>query len=223
MKIKELSLDNRPREKMLKNGAISLSNEELLAILLGSGKKGSSAIELAYTIINDVGNLKALFSLDLNELLKINGIGLAKASIILASLELSKRALCSSFDKEVYDTPEKAFALLNPLLSLENIEVLYVLFLDNRCNLIKYKKMSIGQRNKCLFPIDSILNLAIRLEASNIIIAHNHPSGDNNPSPSDLEATKKLYEALEIININLIDHLIIGNNSYYSFSNMHIL
>ncbi len=223
MKIKDISKDNRPREKLLNNGVELLSNEELLAILLGSGVKGKSAIELAYKIISDAGNIKELYNKDIKELLKVSGLGPAKASVITASLELTKRALSYSENLEEYDTSKKVFNLLSPLMSLERIEVLYVLLLDNKCRLIKYKKISIGEKTRCLFPIETILHLAIKFECSNIIIAHNHPSGEVMPSDDDIDSTERLFNALNLINVSLIDHLIIGNNKYYSFNDMHIL
>lgn len=223
MKIKDLSIDNRPREKLIKNGVESLSNEELLAILLRNGDKENSAIDLAYKILNKASNVKELFNMNYYDLTNIKGIGEAKACLIISAFELARRGLSYTKSDKVFDKAKDVFDLLNPLFGNSNSECLYVLYLDNKCHLIKYQLEASGSTNKCMFPIQKILYNTIKFQSSNIIISHNHPSGDLYPSKNDILSTETLKDSLELIGINLLDHIIIGNNSYYSFNEMHII
>lgn len=223
MKIKELNESSRPREKMIKNGITSLSNEELLAILLRCGNKNKSAIELSYEIIKKAGNIKNLFKLEYHELTKISGIKESKASIILASIELAKRAMSFQEDKILYNKPENVYSLIRPLVAFEKTEVFYALYLNSECRLIKYEKISSGNFRSVNMPKQKIYQDALKLSVCSVIISHNHPSGNPEPSDEDIEATIELKEGLEILGIMLLDHIIVADNKFYSFSNVGIL
>ena len=218
LKIKEISENNRPREKLKKKGAEYLSDEELIAILLRCGNKEYSALELAYIILNKAGNLKRLFQMNYKELIKISGIKDSKASTILASIELAKRALSYSNEGVIYDKPEYVFDLIKPLIGLEKTEVFYAIYLDSCCHLIEYKKLSIGNFRSVSIPKQKIYQDALRLSVTSVVICHNHPSGDPTPSNNDIAATLEIKDALELIGVILLDHIIIANNSYYSFN-----
>lgn len=223
MKIKEINKLSRPREKLIKNGASNLSNEELLAILLRCGNKDKSAIELAYEILDKAGNIRNLFLMNFNELSKINGIKEAKASIIMASIELSKRAISYKGDNTIYDDPKYIYELIKPLVCFEKTEVFYVIYLDSLCKIIKYEKLSVGNFGAVNIPKQKIYQDAILNSARAVIISHNHPSGDPTPSDNDIEATLEIKDGLELVGINLIDHIIIGDNKFYSFSSKHLI
>lgn len=223
MKIKEINISSRPREKMKRNGISTLSNEELLAILLRCGNKNKSAIELSYEILAKAGNIKNLFKLDYHELTKISGIKDSKASIILASIELAKRAMSYQEECIMYNNPKNVFSLIRPLVAFEKTEVFYALYLNSECRLIKYEKISTGNFLNVNMPRQKIYQDALKMSVCSVIISHNHPSGNPEPSDEDIEATIELKEGLEMLGIMLLDHIIIAGNKFYSFSDVGIL
>lgn len=223
MKMMEIIKENRPREKLILNGAQYLTNEELLAILIKCGNKDKNAIELSQEIINSAGNLKVLFNMSYDELMKISGIKEAKASAIIAAFELSKRAISYSPKDAIYDNAEKIFDFLNPLLSIEEREVLYVMFLDSKLHLIRNVKYSYGSTSELIVPKQKILADALKYSSKYIIMAHNHPSGDVLPSRADIDITLSMQEAFNMLEMKLIDHIIISNNSFYSFDDEKII
>lgn len=223
MKIKEIYQDNRPRERLILNGPESLSDEELLAIIINTGIKGKSSIELSREIINSSENIRNLFDMTYNELVSINGIKDSKACSILASFELCKRAMSYKSIKQVFDTAEKISDYLKPKMLLEKNEVLYIMFLDSKLQLIRCIKYSIGNVGETILPQQRILKDALKYSTRFLVMSHNHPSGDPNPSLEDVDATERLRNALSLIGIVLLDHIVIGDNDYFSFNDEHLI
>lgn len=223
--IKDLAQDDRPREKLLNKGRRSLTDAELLAILIGSGNRTETAIQLCQRILADLKNdLNKIGKLEVSELTKYKGIGEAKAITIIAALELGRRRKNEVQDKvEPISSSKSAYDIF-----LSNMEDLYheefwVLLL-NRANIpIDIKMVGSGGVSATVVDVKIILKLAIEKLASSIIIAHNHPSGNLTPSDSDIEVTKKIREACKLIDIPLLDHLIVTDKDYYSFSDQGIL
>lgn len=216
-KIKELELTSRPRERLKEYGATSLSDEELLAIILRTGIKNINAKELAGEILNNIGGINNFNNTSLNALSKIKGIGEVKGITILAALELGKRALIHHnnqlkviSNKCVYDYFKYDFINVYQ-------EHFVALFLDVKNNLIDYETIFIGTVSSSQIHPREIFKSAIKNSASKIIILHNHPTGDSTPSKADIELTNKLKSIGEFLNIPIIDHIIIGYHNYYSF------
>jgi len=225
MSIKQWASDDRPREKMLAKGAQSLSDAELLAILIGSGTREVSAVELARHILAESDNrLSSLGKMGIAELVKIKGIGTAKAITILAALELGKRRNSSEvIEKQQITSSRDVFDLFHCLLSDLSYEEFWVLLLNRSNKIIKKYKLSQGGVAGTVIDIRLILKRAIELLASGIIICHNHPSGNINPSENDKSITEKLKIASGQMDIKLLDHIIVCDNSYFSFCDENIL
>lgn len=216
MKLKSLPLEQRPRERLLHAGPQSLSDIELLAILLGSGTKDCSVLELAAEILTHFQNLKALFKASIEELMEIKGMGKAKAIGLQASFALSRRAFQIRSEKEILDHPDKVFCCLQGLLINDQKEHLFVILRDVKRKWIHHEVVSLGTLTQVLIHPREIFAPAIRRGAHSVIIAHNHPSGDFTPSQSDIQLTKKLIEAGDLLKIRLVDHLIFSLRGYSS-------
>ena len=216
MKLKNLPLEQRPRERLLHSGSQNLSDTELLAILLGSGTKDCSVLELAAEILAHFQKLKTLFEASVEELMEIKGLGKAKAIQLKASFALSKRAFQIQNDREVLDHPEKVFQCLQRLLCDDKKEHLFVVLRDVKRRAIHQEMVCLGTLTEVLIHPREIFAPAIKRGAHSVIIAHNHPSGDLTPSQQDLELTKKLIEAGELLKIRLVDHLILSPRGYSS-------
>ena len=217
--IKNWAVEDRPREKLLSKGIHVLSDTELIAILIGSGSKESSAVELARKILNSVNNnLHELGKLTVNDLQEIKGIGKAKAISVLAALELGKRRkLEDVIQKQKITGSNDVYEFFYPLLTDLPHEEFWVLLLNrSNCIIDKYK-ISQGGIAGTVIDVRLILKRAINKLASSIILCHNHPSGNLSPSEADIKITKKLNEASQLVDIKVLDHIIIGGNSYYSF------
>ena len=217
MKIKDLAKIERPREKLIAKGPQNLKDEELLAILLGTGVEGKNVIEVASQILKKCSK-KRLLNLQYDDLAKINGIGPAKACTILASQELVKRAL------EVRDESLPKIDSVEDVLAQvvymrdKTREHLMALFLNARNELLHKKSMFIGTLNASLIHPREIFQEALKQNACSVILAHNHPSGDNEPSEDDLEITKRIIEAGKLMGVEVLDHVIIAKNKVpYSF------
>ena len=217
MHIKDIKKDNRPMEKMLANGPSSLSNEELLAILIHTGTKKKSSIDISYEIINSVDNLSDLLNLSIKELMRFDGIKDAKACTIEAAIELTRRMIFDKKKRTQLSDHRDCINVLMPLISNIKEEILVSLFLDSNLNLLSYKKYS-GTSFKVGLPASEIIKEAIILGARGIILSHNHPSGNPNPSDSDIESTEAFIEQLILFNLILFDHIINGNGEYYSYN-----
>lgn len=224
LRIADLPVSERPRERLLELGARNLSTAELLAILLGTGQgKGKlSAVGLAQYILNQLSQnkqdpLDVLRKMSPTELMDIQGIGPAKATTILAGVELGKRAFqFRPSAKAIIDSPNAAAAAFSHELMWQSQERFAVLLLDTKNSLISTQVITIGIATETLIHPRELFREAIRQSATNIIIAHNHPSGNLEPSLEDLNLTQQLLECAKIVGIPILDHLIIGNGDYRS-------
>lgn len=220
LNIKDWAEEDRPREKMLLKGVSALSDAELLGILIGSGNKSETAVELSQRILHSVSNnLNTLGKLEIKDLIKdFKGIGEAKAITIVAALELGKRrklseALVSpqiTSSKDVYD-------IFHPILADLKHEEVWVLFLNRANKVVKNIQISKGGLTATVVDIRLIMKEGIQTLASAMVLCHNHPSGNTHPSDDDDQITKRLKDAGHIMDIRLLDHIIICDNSYYSY------
>lgn len=220
LNIKDWAEEDRPREKMLLKGVSALSDAELLGILIGSGNKSETAVELSQRILHSVSNnLNTLGKLEIRDLIKdFKGIGEAKAITIVAALELGKRrklseALVSpqiTSSKDVYD-------IFHPILADLKHEEVWVLFLNRANKVVKNIQISKGGLTATVVDIRLIMKEGIQTLASAMVLCHNHPSGNTHPSDDDDQITKRLKDAGHIMDIRLLDHIIICDNSYYSY------
>ncbi len=219
LSIKNWAVEDRPREKLLANGIRSLTNAELVALLIGSGTKDISAVELARQILVTAdNNLNALGKLSVNNLQKLKGIGQAKAISIVAALELGRRRKLSEVLERPRITSSKdVYELLFPLLSDLPHEEFWILLLNRSNKIIDRIKISQGGTAGTVIDVKMILRNAIDKLASSVIICHNHPSGNTEPSKADIEITGRISEAAKIMDIKLLDHIIIAENLYFSF------
>jgi len=218
--IKNWAEDERPREKMLQKGASSLSDAELLAILISSGTKERSAIELARDILALAhNNLHELGRLSLSDFQKVKGIGEARAISIAAALELGRRRQSTEgIQRTLLQTSKQAAEILIPLLRDLSHEVFFVLYLNQANKLLRQEMISSGGLTGTVADIRIILKNALLYNASQLIVAHNHPSGNLQASAADKELTRKLRDAAQSMDIRLLDHLIIAGVSYLSFA-----
>ena len=217
--IKEWAKDDRPREKMIAKGKAALSDSELLAILLRTGMEGQSAVDLARTIMDSVGNdLIKLSNLSLKELKDIKGIGEAKAITLMAALELGKRrrAAEATLPKEVRDSRD-TFERFLPYIEDLRQEHFLVMYLNQSNHPLKVECISNGGTTNVIADPKIIFKNALNLNATCIVLGHNHPSGNPRPSEDDRMLTKKFVAAGKLLDITVIDHIIIGNERYYSF------
>jgi DNA repair protein RadC len=217
--IKEWAADDRPREKMITKGKAALSNAELMAILLHTGSGEQSAVELSRSILDSVdNNLIALSNLTLDDLMQHKGIGEAKAITIMAALELGKRrrGAEASLPTEVKDSKD-SFERFLPYIDDMRQEHFLVLYLNQSNHALKVECISHGGTTNVIADPKLIFKYALSLNATAIILGHNHPSGNPRPSEDDRQLTKKLVAAGKLLDISVIDHIIIGNERYYSF------
>ena len=215
--IKEMPSKERPRERLIEYGVSALSNEELLAILLRTGRKDLSVIELAKNVLYHLESLEDLKRITVHELLLINGIKEAKATTIVAAIELGKRLSSIHQEKRIKITsPYDVYQLMTHELSHLEQEHFICLYLNTKSELIKKEIVFIGTINQTLIHPREIYKHAIKLSAAAIIFVHNHPSGDSTPSKADYQSTSSLMESSDIIGIDLIDHIVIGHHEFYS-------
>ncbi|MEM8779948.1 MAG: DNA repair protein RadC [Cyanobacteria bacterium P01_G01_bin.49] len=224
LRIADIPSTERPRERLLAFGAKNLSTAELLAILLGTGQgKGKlSAVGLGHYILQELSQhrrdpLDLLRDISCQELMKIDGIGPAKATAILAAIELGKRTFqVRPLERIVVENPEVAAAALSHDLMWQSQERFAVTFLDVKNRLIGTQVITIGTATETLVPPREIFREAMRQGATRIIVAHNHPSGNLEPSPEDIELTEQLLEAASFLDIPILDHLILGEGNFKS-------
>jgi DNA repair protein RadC len=219
MKIKEMQVIDRPRERLLNVGPSNISNEELLSILIKTGTKRKSAKEIASEILSNVNDISELSNIDYNFLKKINGIGTVKAIDILASIELGKRinTKISSINNIKFTNPSIIFEYYKNSLAKSKQEHFYAVYLDSSKKIVKEKMLFKGTVNHSLVHPREVFKEAYKCDATAIICIHNHPSGNLMPSRDDLETTSKLIEIGKLFNIHIIDHIIIAETGYYSF------
>jgi len=223
--IKEWASDDRPREKMLAKGAEALSNAELLAILIGSGTPKKSALELAREMLDLAENsLKKLSAMSIHEIKKLNGIGPAKAVTIAAAIEIARRREGEpDEDEEIVTSSRDAQKALIPMLRDKQHEEFCIMGLNRRNKIIFKERISVGSMVATQVDIRKIIKLALDTRSLSLILGHNHPSGNRTPSDSDIALTRQVYKAAALFDIHLLDHIIILQDSYYSFMDEGIL
>lgn len=215
--VKDVAQQERPRERLLQFGASALSNQELLAIILGSGTREESVLDISTKLLKEFETLVNLKQATLEELQQIKGIGKVKSITLLAMFELGKRAnLPSNKVRTGIKHPNDAAEYLMPLMSQLTQEHFVVLFLNVKNEIIHNQTVFIGSLNASIVHPREIFREAVKRSAASIICAHNHPSGNPTPSPEDIAVTKRIAEAGMIIGIDLLDHLIIGDYTYLS-------
>lgn len=221
--IKNTPIDERPRERFLKYGVNNLSNSELISILLNTGTKNKSVIDLSNSILQNLNDITDLKDMSLNKLKNIDGIGEVKAIKLLSAIELGKRVYYEkNLQKIKMNTAKKVYIYMNEILKNEKQEYFYGLYLDSKKNLIDKKLLFKGTLNRSIVHPREIFKNAYLLSASSIICVHNHPSGDTTPSKEDFMITKTLVEIGKLQGINIIDHIIIGLDYYSFFENGNI-
>jgi DNA repair protein RadC len=220
--IKNWVEEDRPREKMLQKGAAALTDAELLAILISSGTREKSALDLAREVLDLAhNNLQQLGRLNVIELQKIKGIGEARAITICAATELGRRRqLGEGVERANVSRSKDAAHIIMPLLQDLNHEMFCVLYLNAASRLLKYELLSSGGITSTIVDTRMILKNCLLYNANQIVIAHNHPSGSKNPSEADKQLTFKLRDAAALMDIKLIDHLIIAGNEYFSMADV---
>ncbi|RJX27817.1 MAG: JAB domain-containing protein [Acholeplasma sp.] len=215
--LREMPKDDRPRERLLREGPHALSTEELMAILLRTGRHDLSVMDMAKQIIYHLETLDDLKRMSAFELMKIEGIKEAKACTVIAAIELGKRLSTMKRElKVMIRTSTDVYHYLSSSLSHLEQEHFIVLYLNIKSEVITKETIFMGTINQTLIHPREILKTAIKLASHAILCVHNHPTGDSTPSKADVIATKKISEAAEIMGIDLIDHLIIGQNEFYS-------
>ncbi|HSQ89228.1 RadC family protein [Romboutsia sp.] len=219
-----MALEERPREKMLAKGEKSLSNVELLAILLRTGTKYKNAIELANYIINkDTQGLRYLQDMTIEELCEIDGVGLSKATMIKAALELGIRVASIKPNKYKVKNPWDIYKYYMDSLRYQKQEIFKVVFLNTKNEIISDVDVSKGTLNSSLVHPREVFREAIKRSTNKIILMHNHPSGNIEPSNEDKSVTSRLIKCGELIGIEVIDHIIIGDGLYFSFKENMII
>jgi DNA repair protein RadC len=222
--VHDIPKEERPRERLKHYGASSLSSHELIAIILGSGMQGESVLTLSQRLISHFGSLNKVFNASMEDLLKIKGLGPAKASQLLACFEIARRTTseASLDEKEKLNSkpiisPDEIVAQFRSKITDFNKEQFLVASFDTRQKVIGIDNVSTGTVNASLVHPRETFSSAIKRIAASVIVAHNHPSGDIEPSEEDIKITKRLTEAGKIIGIELLDHIIVTRTNYFSF------
>ena len=223
--IKSWNVEDRPREKLLIKGISSLSKTELVAILIGSGNKDESAVDLSKRILASVDfSLHELGKLTVNKLIEFKGIGEAKAITIVAALELSRRRRSEkALVKKTIHSSRSVFELMQPIIGELFHEEFWVIYLNGSNKVLKKSFLSKGGITSTSVDLRLILKSALQLGAVGLVLTHNHPSGTLKPSDADINITKKIKKAAELLDLKVVDHLIITENSYFSFADKSLL
>jgi len=218
--IREWAESDRPREKLLLKGKNALSDAELLAILMGSGSKNESAVDLAKRMLKQYGdNLIELSKLGVKELVKFKGVGEAKAISIIAAMELGKRRRgAEAIEKKKISSSKDVFEFFNSIYGDQTYEAFYILLLNRANRIIREVLISEGGFSGTVADPKKIFKIALEYNASSLILSHNHPSGNIQPSDADIKLTHKLKGAGEMLDLPVIDHIILGEEKYYSFA-----
>ncbi|WP_236838738.1 RadC family protein [Caldalkalibacillus salinus] len=216
MMVRDYPSEERPRERMIKEGASRLNNQELLAILLRTGTKNESVFALASRILNDLGNIRRLNEISVQELMSIKGIGEAKAVQIQAGVELGRRVAQRQAALKTIRSPHDVADYLIEKIALEQQEIFYCLYLNTKNEVVYEKPVFVGSLNASIVHPREVYKEAVKWSACSIIVAHNHPSGDPTPSQEDIRVTQRLVESGNILGIECLDHLIIGDGQYLS-------
>jgi len=220
IKFKDIPNDDKPRERLFNYGANNLSNEELISIILKTGSKNFSVKEVSLKILEFVKDITMLKDIGISSLMKIDGIGRVKAIELKAALELGRRVYSNNntINKIKMNNPLVIYEYFKEVLIDKKQEYFYCIYLDTKGNLLDKKCLFLGTINNSVIHPREIFKEAYLLSANGIICVHNHPSGDSTPSKEDIVVTRKLQELGIIHGIKIIDHVIIGNDNYYSFN-----
>ena len=219
IKFKDLPKNELPRERFMKYGVENLSNEELLSIILKTGTKDIPVNAVSLEILSNIKDITELKDMKINNLISIKGVGQVKAITLLASIELGRRIYNFNNNLKKYNikNPIDIISYFNELLKDKKQEEFYVLYLDNKNNIIENKKLFVGTLNKSIVHPREIFKEAYILSSASIVCVHNHPSGNVTPSKEDISLTRKIHEIALIHEIKLLDHIIVGDNNYFSF------
>jgi len=210
--ITDWPVDERPRERLLQKGASSLSDAELLAIFLRVGVRGKSAVDLARELLQQFGGLRALLMASQTQFCAQQGMGDAKYALLQAVLEMGRRHLAEEWQRgDSLDSPQRVRQYLSAALRDQCREVFAVIFLDNRHRILKFEELFRGTIDGATVHIREILKRALELNAAALIVAHNHPSGVAEPSAADLALTRRLEAAMQLVDLRLLDHFIVGD------------
>jgi DNA repair protein RadC len=228
LKIREMPVQERPREKLLARGVSSLNDSELIAILLRTGLRGANAVEVGRQLLEKYKSLTGISRCSVKELREIPGIGATKALELVAAFGLGQRLARETLSKQKLDSPELVSELVGPEMRRLRIESLRVILLDTRYRLLHIEEVSLGSLNESIAHPREIFRPALTYSAHAVIVVHNHPSGDASPSQTDHSLTRRLAEAAELLQIKLLDHIIIGAPSegspaYFSFKEAGVL
>ena len=226
MKLKELCIDDRPREKMLEKGPSSLSNAELLAIMIRTGTGKMNVVDVARTLLHTAeGRLNAIADMPVEKLCSISGIGRSKAVTIAAAFELGRRSAAEKIvqDRVPVTSPKDVFRMMLPFMRGLDHEECWAVFL-NRANYVLGKdRMSVGGMDSTTMDVKAVLRRALDRKASGIILVHNHPSGSALPGQADIRQTALLKKALQTCEIQLVDHVVIAEDCWYSFADEQLV
>lgn len=217
MKVKEMEVEQRPREKALRYGLESLSDLELVALILQSGNKNRSVFEIASDVLKESEGLSKLMQMHVNTLMQIQGIREVKALQLLASVELSKRVIKSKVYHAPVLKPEDVIEWFEFEYGVLQQECFIALYLDTKSKLIAHRVLFKGTLNESTVHPREVFKEAFLQNANSVLIAHNHPSGDCTPSQADFEVTYKMVHVAITMGVHLVDHIIVGQNQYYSF------
>ncbi len=218
--IKDLPIEENPREKALIQGIESLSNIELLALILRTGSNGESVLQLSQRLLNEIGGFQQLKQITYAKLISLKGISKAKAIAILSILEIAKRLKETPQSDIILQTPDDIYQYIKNELMFLSQENFIVLCLDCRNHVIKKKTIFVGSVNTSLVTPREVFKEAIEVNSSKIILVHNHPSGDAHPSHEDLSLTKNFLELGKMLDIEVLDHIVVGWNQYFSIAAM---
>ena len=223
--IKNWKEDDRPREKLLSKGKNTLSDAELIAILIGSGNREESAVGLAKRILTSTSNnLNQLGKLSVNDLTQFKGIGGAKAISIITALELGRRRrLEEALERPKINSSKAVFDIMQPILGELNHEEFWVLYLNNSNKIMYKNQLSSGGITGTLVDVRMLFKKALELSSVAVILCHNHPSGSLKPSKSDIDLTKKIQRAGKSLDIKILDHLLITEKAYFSFADSKLI
>ena len=212
--IRDLPRDDRPRERMIEHGPASLSDAELLAVLLGSGTRGKNAIQLARELLRD--GIAPLVQQELVAIARVSGVGTAKAARIAAAFEIARRAAATASDELPRFDPADFGAMLVRNIAHQRQERLGAAFLDSRQRIRRQREIFVGTVNSAMVSTRDIVRNAIEENAVAVVLYHNHPSGNARPSAEDVAFTRKAREALKLVDVELIDHIVVGSHSFHS-------
>jgi DNA repair protein RadC len=215
-RITDFAESERPRERLARLGPKSLSNAELIAILIRTGVKGENAVQVAQRLLNTFGGVQGLHRAAFDEVCAQHGVSTAKVAQIKAALELGYRMKQEAFEQDSIHSPEDAAQLILYEMSALDQEELWVLLLDTRNHILATETVYRGSLNSSQVRVGELFKSAVRRNAASIIVAHNHPSGDPTPSPDDIAVTRAIVEAGKLLDVDVLDHLVIGNGQFVS-------